>query len=747
MFRVFDFNLNSWLQLLAQSIALVFILPILLSACSPSETHNHYNSGQKNSGFAAADPGDGSGGSTGDGGGGQGVECNDQAKPEFKNKIFVRDLFEAVHNHGRRLKSVQNSPSTEIVSSEARSVLTKSLKDFYGPASSRLDFINEDFWKDFEQKISFVGDDRELVPSKDANSPIALPKHCKIVQIAYWDETAGSGEDGTLYVKKDLWLKLNQLNKVGLLAHEYFFKFARKAKYRNSDYTRLKVGQLLSEAGLQPLFSDWTPTTDKRVSEVLPLSKIGYNFCEGSSADDASANIQFYGYEGKNRIQHLVFSKIQSKSVNANMLENHIFKIDPYKNELFAEASNALALQTTLADDMISTLNVTKNNIKQQVHRSEQINSNGLMRDPLSFITKQRSDYKTEAWSGNIETPSMPIKIILHNSAHNPKADMLFKKLELKTREEILKLVHQRIKLALSNCPNVRIPGQHYSAALAVLSSEIKNHISSGAYPSSFEGWSKALKYFETLVKTKEELEFDFIETVDTKTQCEFSTNQNLSVLIPYILYNLEINNMDEDSIRSLLGDDAYNIDRPFAFPSIEKVGFPKMTITQDQSTVTYDLKCQNYNGIFFEEITKGKNLHTKVNWSKESFNFDYAEYAKKADSVDVDELKKLASMISSADPKILIDDCDTEALSVFGAACKNLLLFSNEVAVERNITFDTCKTLKYRNSSYRSSCVLMKMKNSGNTYMMRYSLDNDDDEAQNSLSPMHQVLLVPNTP
>lgn len=743
IFRVFDLALNGCLQLSAPSITPVIFLSLLLSACSPSETHNHYNSGQQKSGFTAADPGDGSGGSTGDGGGGQGVECNDQAKPEFRNKIFVRDLFEAVHNHGRKLKNVSNSQNAEKVSPEGRSVLTESLKRFYGPASSRLDFVNDNFWMEFEQKISFIGDDRELVPSRDANSPIALPKNCKIVQIAYWDETAGNTEDGTLYVKKDLWLKLDQLNKIGLLAHEYFFKIARKAKYRNSDYTRYKVGQLLAETGLQPLFSDWTPTTDNRVSGILPLSKAGYKYCEGSSADDASANIQFFGYEGKNRIQHLVFSNIKSKAITANLLENHIFKIDPTKNDLFVEASNAMGLQTTLANEMISTLNAIQDLIPEQDLRAEQIRSSGFVRDPLKFIKKIGSDYRKDVWSGSIETPAMPIKIVLHNSAYNPEADIWSKKIDLKSKEELFKLVHQKIKQALAQCPNVRIPGQHFSAGLAVLNSEIKNHISSGAYPSSFEGWGKALAYYETLVKTKEELENSYVENVDVKTQCQFTKSQNLSVVIPYILYNLEINNIEEESIRSLLGDDAYNIDKPLKALSIEKVGLPKMTLIQDQAAVTYDLKCQNYSGVFFDEMTKGQDLNKREPYSKVQFNFNYDEYLKNSKD-EIDDLKKFVADLVAPQSKALVSDCDPNAQGVFGPICKNQLLFFNELAVERNVSFDACKTLKYREGY--ESCVLMKMKRSGNTFLIRYFPNDEKNENKDTLSPIQQILLVPNT-
>lgn len=424
-------------------------LPVSLISCGPTSINNYHGSDKV---LANGNSETRGGGGTGDGGGGQGIVCTSEVKEErLKNRLFVRDIFEAIINHHRNMKYVESpSASLDKVDPQAIKVLVDSIKLYFGPATRNLEFGNEKFWTDFAERISFLNEETPLFPSNDANSPIALPVGCQITQLAYWDESAGSASDGTLYVDKKKWQQLDQFNKIALLAHEYFFKQARKAGYKNSDFTRFKVGQLLSVEGLEPISKEWAPAKDPRVKDILPESKNGFKFCQGTSSEDPAAQLYFYQYEGKDKFQHFVFPFLKSNSINLNLFQGKDFTIDPKAYQLPA-ATDLLIYGSDFDDDPESLFLKSNDNELTLWYKGT-----GLLYEPGGAATlvstvhavqsamENLSNFnKTVLWLNHTTSANQTIQFSLLNPAINYN---LAKKRRVKTRESLTASINRKIE-------------------------------------------------------------------------------------------------------------------------------------------------------------------------------------------------------------------------------------------------------------------------------------------------------------
>lgn len=422
-------------------VALSSLLILSMVSCGPGGSQGptqyitNYGSDKK---LPDDDGYTGSGG-TGDGGGGQGILCSAEVKnPEYRSKLFVRDIFEGIYNSKLKMKSMSgpSGEGSEQVSPESIKFLISTLKSFFGPAMQQLEIGREEFWQDFVSKISFLEEDVRLYPSQDANSPIALPNGCKIVQIAYWDDSTGRAENGTLYIDRERWKKLDSLNKIALLAHEYFFKEARRVGFTNSDLIRNRLGYLFSEKSISPMFPN-----DAKVTR----------YCTGKNQADLNAKIHIFYTEGPKNHQ-LIIPYISSSALGISSLHGRSFTV-------MQDIGEQLGAITTNGE-----------------YSHPQYRSNDII------------------WSGYLPSPSSNIKLSLGRpfkatkvERHNVPREAIPAKILEKIRESIEVSSRRLLRR------NIYLDDNELTRAYLVLNDEIEAFRKQSIYPTQFPRWTSEL--------------------------------------------------------------------------------------------------------------------------------------------------------------------------------------------------------------------------------------------------------------
>lgn len=613
----FDSKLYSCRTILYLLFGLYF--SIFLSSCGPTSIYNNHGP-DKNLANTTGETRGGGGGGTGDGGGGQGISCNADVKDKsLRNRLFVRDIFEAITNHRRTMKVI-NSPfeNSDKVDAGSIKVLVDSIKLYFGPASSNLDFATESFWTDFANKISFVNEETPLFPSNDANSPIALPVGCEIVQIAYWDESAGSSEEGTLYVDQKRWRQLDQFNKIALLSHEFFFKQARKAKYKSSDFVRNKVGQLLSTEGLEPLFKDWVPASDPRIHDLLPDAKDGFKVCTGNSSEDPSAQLLFYQYKGKDNFQHFVFPMLKSNSINFSLLQPaHFVGFNPKENLNLSAMSDLWVYDSEFpgkTDDLM-TSNLEGD---EDLFLSMRYNGSGTLfekskfsigqdiREALNILGKYG---KAVLWSNYINTMEQPIQVSIINSVLGKES----RGKDLKSWEDLIVLANKQIESRFLSISKETIGNRSFQIkqealtkkiliAISILNSEIEDAARIGIYPEGFPKWNSSL------------------HGLSKELSIFYTADHPLKKDLPAILYKLNLNTYGERDIEEYLGREVFQSFRQ-DFQFSNEPG--NMFLKQGNLSLNFKLKCNGYATIF-NATTKSDNGSKMSSKSKSPININY---------------------------------------------------------------------------------------------------------------------------
>lgn len=621
----FDSKLYSCRTILHLLFGLYF--SIFLSSCGPTSIYNNNHGPDKNLANKTGETRGGGGGGTGDGGGGQGISCNADVKDKsLRNRLFVRDIFEAITNHRRTMKVI-NSPSedTDKVDAGSIKVLVDSIKLYFGPASSNLDFATERFWTDFANKISFVNEETPLFPSNDANSPIALPVGCEIVQIAYWDESAGSSEEGTLYVDQKRWRQLDQFNKIALLSHEFFFKQARKAKYKSSDFVRNRVGQLLSTEGLEPLFKDWVPASDPRVHDLLPDAKDGFKVCTGTSSEDPSAQLLFYQYKGKDNFQHFVFPMLKSNSINFSLLQPAHFIGFNSKENINLSAMSDLWVYDSEFPGKTDDLMTSNLEGDEDLFLSMRYNGSGTLfekskfsigqdiREALNILGKYG---KVVLWSNYINTMEQPIQVSILNSVLGKEDGGK----ELKSREELIvlanKSIESRFLSIFKDTKGNRAFQEKQEAitkkiliAISILNSEIDEAIKSGIYPEGFPKWNASLR------------------GLSNELSVLYMGVHPLRKGLPAILYKLKLNTYGKNDIEENLGREGFQISRhDVQIPT----GPGNLFLKQGNLSLSFKLKCRGYTTIYAESTKRDSGSKLPPKRKSDSniiYKFDDADF------------------------------------------------------------------------------------------------------------------------
>lgn len=588
-------------------------LMIVSAGCNPSTTNYNQTIQQPGSSdptkqsVQTGGPGSGGGG-TGDGGGGQGVYCSETAKDSnIKGKLMVRDVYEAIKNHKRNMPSGKlGAGGTDKVDDASIKYLVEVLKAYFGPASWNLDFVNVEYWKKFSESISFIPDDATLHPSQDANSPLALPEGCKIVQIAYWDESSGPIEEGTLYVDKKSWKQLDQYNKVALLAHEFFFKQARKGGYKNSDFVRYKVGQLLSQEGLPAVFQQWGPSQDERVKDILPEKMTGFKYCKGSSENDPSARLQMYQYEGKDGLQHIVFPVVSSSTINLSDFQVAHVVFSPEKNGNVSFFTDLLFITSNFKDAIGS---VNGSDFLRAFYDLALLSNrygsetfiDTLIKDSVPSLQKKIIQSVSTLPLNNdvswiVKSRSGSVKIQLNNPVVLRSEERVTK--SLNAEQLTLAVNHQILakiigNVGVPNASDIVLP------SLSILHKELDAGLAAGVYPKELPRWNTELKKIETLVTDALTKEFG------APKKFSIADKADLLDALPRKLYALKLNAYSEREI--LRGLDNANYKTAKDTPVDLRQG--SISIIEGGNTATFLLECNDYTDLFKRKTQKAEYL------------------------------------------------------------------------------------------------------------------------------------------
>lgn len=738
----------------------LFLTLVVLSAslisCGPS-TRDHLN-GNKNlpTNEATKETKGSGGGGTGDGGGGQGISCSSEVSdPKIKGRLLVRDIYEAITNHGRTMKSLRSaSEDSNKISPEAFKILVESIKYYFGPASKNLDFANEKFWMEFEKRISFINDTTPLHYSQDANSPISLPSGCKIVQIAFWHESSGPTDEGTLYVDQKHWGNLDQFNKVALLAHEFFFKQARQAGHKNSDFVRNQVGRLLSIEGLEPIFKEWVPSKDSRVSDILPAYMKGFKYCTGKSDEDPSASLQLYQYRGKDGLQHFAIPFLKSNSINISLLQGNFLNLNLNKGYFLSKAIDFWIVGRDMIESCVDECLTRKfaDHDDEQIWRKLWYGDDLLLTSPVSYYDEMKHNLtlnkslmlwpNTEAtlWSALINSNSQIVEIFLRNPGYGLKQSYDYK---LKPSEELMKLIYSKLSADLNQFFYQRLErselfkkvessstekkNQHLEQhkinlanAISILNNELQDALNSGVYPEGFPKWNAALtkviKFIDDFQPTPFEVKPLFL--VDTTF---------LAKLLPNQLYKIK-NNVHEvtDFVHNFFELDDLILERPH----IPEFGSGILQLRQSNINLDFKLSCVDYKTLYSKstqkkvDIKANKQINTDMEILLEDGSGD--------DEIDQEDLQKekeilnsIASIKSLGEMLNIVDSYNNTCQkrgNISGFNCNDLAMLSNDLNNEKKLSIGECYFEKPRTSNWVKNlfrCNILKFESAKNRYQL----------------------------
>ncbi len=182
------------------------------------------------------------------GGGGKGVLC--------KSQVTTLDLFEARRTGLIPLnKSNDLNENLKFFGLEIAKHFSDSLEETSTPQFPEMMF--EELQKSIIDKFNNIPTGTHLLETQDATIS-NLPKDCKIVQIAVYDDKAD-----IIYRDSEYWNMMPVVDQAGLIIHEWIYKRARSYGSINSDETRKVIGQIFSGHNPEPLFAPLWNATNK----------------------------------------------------------------------------------------------------------------------------------------------------------------------------------------------------------------------------------------------------------------------------------------------------------------------------------------------------------------------------------------------------------------------------------------------------------------------------------------------------
>lgn len=169
-----------------------------------------------------------------DGGGGNAVVCRDQQKNITSARLL--DLYE-----GEILHSLQYEPLNVSIDERLKEVV----EGIYGPKIGQgMLFLFKSIQNSFKLLPSGVA----LKPINDSGH-IFIPAVCKVEQVANFYNMAN------VYIVSDIYNKMSDLDKLGLILHEVIYWQEREGFVKKSKYTRRVVANLLSKGFIpEPIY-------------------------------------------------------------------------------------------------------------------------------------------------------------------------------------------------------------------------------------------------------------------------------------------------------------------------------------------------------------------------------------------------------------------------------------------------------------------------------------------------------------
>ncbi len=744
--------------ILQLGLRLGFISMTIVSVgCNSSNNHYHSNpiaqpgSDPAKQELQTGGPGSGGGG-TGDGGGGQGVYCSETVSDSnLKGKLLVRDVYEAIKNHKRIMNSSGLGPGGSIILDDTTAKhLVKILQVYFGPASRDLDFVNVEFWRKFSKNISFIADDATLHPSQDANSPLALPEGCKIVQIAYWDEASGPAEEGTLHVDKTRWKQLDQFNKIALLAHEFFFKQARKSGYKNSDFVRYKVGHLLAAEALKPMFQEWNPSKDQRLRDFAPEKIDGFKYCKGTSAVDSSASLQMYQYFGTDGQQHLIFPVISSSVINFPLFQPAHVAFSPQKNVMAAITTDLLVPVTHHKEDLLSLYSLLKGTDMGAAANyrygksgfvSKRFQETENFKKSIQLLITNSKPLEDVTWT--VKNYDRTVQLILKNIVRQ-KAHIETKK---RSREELILEVKNTIRNIFYTSDNSY--KKNFSLvykAMAVLENEIDAKISQSKTAESFPLWLSELSNLSKIISGQAAK-----DGAGPNKAFEFDKDSKLATVLPRLLYSLKVNSYSTYEIEIEVGPPVEEMDPQDEYRLYLDTG--KISLNNEKGQIDFDLECFDWIDLFKRhtaqpdyEIEKEDTVNSSV-----KVVVNEASYGPGHQSSELAG-KRLLAKLTSSSVKRKTDVVegyysfkDTEKQVQF----QDLNSFFHDFQKESYLEISRCTgypNLLQISDIRVNNCAVLSLKNAQQKYLIMFSLEEDNvvKSAESNAIDINYILRIP---
>ena len=158
--------------------------------------------------------------------GGDAVVCRGVGGSE---SVELLDLYEAKYRHGYRLETFAEQEPELIL----RQV-------FYKPNP----MLSPETFRSSVEISMLIQEDS--IPEVGDEGRVEIPSHCSLRQLAVWDDN-----DNRIYVHRELWARLDSMNKAALLLHEMIWKGERtfgssktSEQIRKRVAKRFAVGQL-----------------------------------------------------------------------------------------------------------------------------------------------------------------------------------------------------------------------------------------------------------------------------------------------------------------------------------------------------------------------------------------------------------------------------------------------------------------------------------------------------------------------
>ena len=184
------------------------------------------------------------GGGVINGGGGKGVRCQTQTG----DRVELLDLREAQKLYKLQIENFGSTKEEALMTLSRK--LAKHFQDSYvQDVEQQAKSYYQHFLELLEKKIQFTEPGKHLKDVPDSFEPLK-EESCFYVQVAhFYDESV-------VLIDKDYWDLMDWNHRTALIAHEWFYLYARQNGANNSVQVRKMVGTLFSTKGLQPMMLD-----------------------------------------------------------------------------------------------------------------------------------------------------------------------------------------------------------------------------------------------------------------------------------------------------------------------------------------------------------------------------------------------------------------------------------------------------------------------------------------------------------